>query len=797
MDGTGKDVFISYHMDSSTDIVEKISAALEGAGISSWYAKRDIEGGYAGAIIDAIESCRVFLLILNQYSSASAHCLNEINAVFDRLSRHENVVILPFRIDSCQLSKDAYYYLGRIRMFDGSLPPEAMRVRELVDRISLLLGRESAVEGFVNEGALGTGKRYRIVGSAVSRSSGFVGRKKELETIYELLGRNPKKVFLVGMGGIGKSEIAKAYCDAYRDSYDVILWVSFEGSLKKTVISDFAFPIEGLERGDYPREDDETYFQRKLKVLNEIADQRVLIVFDNFDVLSDEDLEIFCRGRYSVLFTTRYHEVCEDVPELAVGEFTDERELLEIFQNEYKKKLEGSAAGQVKELLGILKGHPLSIRLVASAMRSSRMSPDKMLALLKKDTQERKKENARAYEQVFGRLRQVFLVSALTEEEQRVLKNLALMPLGGIDVEIFYEWCGFEDYDVIDGLIQKSWVIHDPAADEVHLHPLVTDIMLEELAGDPGCCEQLLSSLKEGTVLLTTKGFELKKKYYECLASASSRLPESHPGKGDAAYSYARMIFEMSWYDEAMDRLRALWEKTEDLTRQLAIYNQIAHGYCLSGRTREGIEEAEKGLRLIEGRELLELTKEQRAQRRNLYTRLSEAYRNLGRYDLTEGYLKKLIEEAECFPEENSDADFGWLYLHLGRVLSYKGTREDWQESGQAFEKCLRLFEGDAQSQGYVYMFYGQLRMFEGDYEEALRMNEMALERMLPGLGGQHIDIGKLKLFEANILRAAGEEEKARACYLKAVEMLNQRKNPMLAERVREILESGKIGYTN
>ena len=124
-----KEVFISYHMDSSTDIVEKISAALEGAVISSWYAKRDIAGGYAGAIIDAIAECKVFLLILNQYSSISAHCLNEINTVFDRLSKHENVVILPFKIDKCELSKDAYYYLGRIRMFDGSLPPEMESVK--------------------------------------------------------------------------------------------------------------------------------------------------------------------------------------------------------------------------------------------------------------------------------------------------------------------------------------------------------------------------------------------------------------------------------------------------------------------------------------------------------------------------------------------------------------------------------------------------------------------------------------------------------------------------------------------
>ena len=39
------DVFISYHEQSAGDIAAKIAAALEEAGISCWYAKRDIPAG--------------------------------------------------------------------------------------------------------------------------------------------------------------------------------------------------------------------------------------------------------------------------------------------------------------------------------------------------------------------------------------------------------------------------------------------------------------------------------------------------------------------------------------------------------------------------------------------------------------------------------------------------------------------------------------------------------------------------------------------------------------------------------
>ena len=43
---------------------------------------------------------------------------------------------------------------------------------------------------------------------------------------------------------------------------------------------------------------------------------------------------------------------------------------------------------------------------------------------------------------------------------------------------------------------------------------------------------------------------------------------------------------------------------------------------------------------------------------------------------------------------------------------------------------------------------------------------------MLPGMGEQHIDIAKIKLFEANIYRARGDEEKAIICYKQSAEII-------------------------
>lgn len=794
-----KDVFISYHIESSTEIVEKISEALEGVGISTWYAKREIIGNYAGKIMEAINECKVFLIVLNQYSQISVHCLNEINAVYNRLSKQENVVILPFKIDKCELDKDAYYYLGRIHILDGSLPPEMERVGELVNRVSTILGRKSSIEGVIKDNETKEKHHYRIVGTTVTKSSGFIGRKKELQEIYNKLSAYPNKLILIGMGGIGKSEITKAYCHNYRNNYDVVVWVSFEESLRKTIANDFSFAIGGMERGDYPTDDDFTYFQRKLKVLREIADEKVLIVVDNFDVMEDEDMEAFCQGSYSVLFTTRFHEISEDVPKMYISEISDENEMLEMFQAEYKKNLDGEGLEQVKKLLRNLKGHPLSIRLVASVMKSNRISPEKILSMLGGNEKQTDKRKDKAMDMVTNRLRQVFSVSSLTCEEINVLKNLVLTPLGGIEVEKFYEWCDFSDYEIIDGLVRKSWVVYNSAEDKVHLHPLIKDVMAVEINKDTSCCEQILDTLLGNIDDLSRMNFEEKCRFYECFGSASKNLPETHPKKWEVRWGYAKMLMEMSYYEEAMITMRELFTQTQELARKLNIASRISQGYILTGRTEQGIYEAKAGLKLIEEIPLEQLSQSERRERKNLYVRLNETYRNKKEYNTAENCMRMVLEDTEKFPGETSMEQIGWYYIHLGRVLSYKGNVKDWEESRQLFEKCLEIFgsRNNTTATGYTYMFYGQLNMYEGKFEEAFEKTRLALEYMLPGMGEQHIDIAKIKLFEANIHRARGDEQNAIICYKQSAEMMRQRGNKLLAEKVLEVMNSEKIGYTN
>lgn len=337
-----RDVFISYHTSSAMETVQKLVTALESAGVSCWYAPRDCEGDFAESIVQAIRGCRVFLFVMNTNSAKSEHCKNEVSQAFSRFSAHEDIAFLPFRIENCSFSDGLSYYLSRFHIMDGGIPPEALKLTELIGRVKAILSmedfREAEVEMAVTGGAT-EWKPYRLISAMQYPDTGFVGREREISGIAEQLAQTDNKVILVGMGGMGKSEIAKMFLKRHAGDYDVVRWVPFTESLRATIASDTALPIEGIKREDWPNDSEEEYAHRKLHILETIADRRVLLVIDNYDVQNDPDFAELCAGACSLIFTTRDHQTGSGIREIEILPMTDEQELMDLFRAEYKRAL--------------------------------------------------------------------------------------------------------------------------------------------------------------------------------------------------------------------------------------------------------------------------------------------------------------------------------------------------------------------------------------------------------------------------------------------------------------------------
>ena len=97
----GHDVFISYSANDN-NIAETVCNALESRDIKCWIAPRDVVPGteWAEAVVDAIDSSRVIVLILSSSSNNSPQVIREVS----RAANHR-IPIIPFRIDDVSLSK--------------------------------------------------------------------------------------------------------------------------------------------------------------------------------------------------------------------------------------------------------------------------------------------------------------------------------------------------------------------------------------------------------------------------------------------------------------------------------------------------------------------------------------------------------------------------------------------------------------------------------------------------------------------------------------------------------------------
>ncbi|HVN13283.1 MAG TPA: TIR domain-containing protein, partial [Kineosporiaceae bacterium] len=133
------DVFVSYSTGDKP-IADAIVSRLEQAGIRCWVAPRDVIPGqvFAEAIVQAIHASRMMVVIVSGHANQSHHVLREVERAVAN-----NVVIVPFCIETIEPSGALAYYLANEHWLDAMSPPVEAHVAELVQVAHVLLARDS------------------------------------------------------------------------------------------------------------------------------------------------------------------------------------------------------------------------------------------------------------------------------------------------------------------------------------------------------------------------------------------------------------------------------------------------------------------------------------------------------------------------------------------------------------------------------------------------------------------------------------------------------------------------------
>jgi hypothetical protein len=129
------DVFISCSKEDDK-ILEAACLALESNGISCWYAPRDIHPGmdWSASIVDAIDNCRVFMLIFTANSNKSVQVKRETE-----IAVNSGKPFLPLRVEDVALSPHMRYYISTQQWLDAFTPPIEQHFQPLVNAVKKLL----------------------------------------------------------------------------------------------------------------------------------------------------------------------------------------------------------------------------------------------------------------------------------------------------------------------------------------------------------------------------------------------------------------------------------------------------------------------------------------------------------------------------------------------------------------------------------------------------------------------------------------------------------------------------------
>ncbi len=131
------DVFIS-HSAKDKATADAVCAMLESNGIRCWIAPRDVLASreYGEAIIDAIEECRIMVLVFTANANASSQIRREI----ERAVNH-GVAILPLRMEDVLPGKSLEYFIGNVHWLDALTPPFEAHLKNLAGTIKIVLAR--------------------------------------------------------------------------------------------------------------------------------------------------------------------------------------------------------------------------------------------------------------------------------------------------------------------------------------------------------------------------------------------------------------------------------------------------------------------------------------------------------------------------------------------------------------------------------------------------------------------------------------------------------------------------------
>lgn len=653
--------------------------------------------------------------------------------------------VLPLMYDSAMATQDVHTLLLQDTTISheiknkltASYPCHSDRNKSdfLADILFFGIEREFRKRDVNNKALLASGSfsplmRDFIFGTKVPRPCRhFCGRDKEIESLHELLCSHGK-VFLQGIAGIGKSELAKAYAKTYDKEYTNILYITYSGDLKNDIANlDFADDVDDNETID-------SRFSRHHRHLRKLRDDSLLII-DNFNTISTKDsvLDVIMKYHCRILFTTRSR--FDNYTSMNLEEISDTNALSNLMSCFYSDAEINRPI--LEQIIEAVHNHTLAVEMSARLLETGIMEPLLLLKKLKEekasldatDTIGISKDGKSRTATYYDHIHTLFSLYQLSENETDIMRNLTLVPLTGVQNRVFANWLKLRDMNTVNALIEKGFI---RALEQrmITLHPMIQEVAVEETKPSIQNCRTLLNSLQE---ICLRHGEEIS--YYKQLFQTVDNIVTLIE-KDDTA-TYLRFLedtfpyMQKYGYESGMELILAeLTSMLKDNTVGSASDRALLLDFCAANEKKP-----EKAIKLEkEAVELIsEVTAENAHLAANLHANLGGLYKQTGKLELAKQYMEtgiSLLEQYGLIPYHDSIPQI----TNYAVLLTDMGEPQLGLSALQKLACVIRKYNSDMsgdyavvqEAMGNICLLTGDVPQATTHFKKALAIYEMLFE---------------------------------------------------------------------
>lgn len=547
----------------------------------------------------------------------------------------------------------------------------------------------------------------------------FCGREQELKRLHEALVED-SKVFLHGIPGIGKSELAKAYAKEHKKDYTNILYLIYSGSLQKDIMNlDFADDL--AEESQAERFRKHNRFMRTLK-------EDTLLIIDNFNTTGSQDefLSVVLKYRCRVLFTTRSSlpgQRCVLVEEIA------DRETL--FQ--LTSKFYSDAEKQRPVVEGILEAvhyHTLAAELAARLLESGILQPREVLDKLREEkaafdaadkiriSKDGKSRQATYYDHIHT----LFALFRLSPVQREIMRCLTLIPLTGISARLFGRWMDFYHLNDVNELVELGFVQSKPG-NQIALHPMVQEVAVSDLPPSISGCRTMLENIRA-----TCQSHGLHVSYYKVMFQTLENTV-ALAAKDDTAF-YLRLLEDIFQYMDTYQYKSGMKLVISELSNLLGDSSiGTASDRALLLGCRSAMEQKpEKAIKLLEDALMLlpEIDADNALLVSNINANLGGLYRMVRKNNLAKQKMERalsILQEYDLLGYHDSLVQA----VNYAALLNELGNPEQGLEGLHKMERFVRTINPDSVDYGIIHQEMGVLYMTCGKPGEAVSHFKKAL----------------------------------------------------------------------